>query len=31
MGMSDDYPLAVAAGSNLIRLGRALFADAERK
>jgi len=31
MGMSDDYLLAVAAGSNLIRLGRALFADAERK
>ncbi|MEN9203989.1 MAG: YggS family pyridoxal phosphate-dependent enzyme [Thermostichus sp. DG_1_6_bins_120] len=29
MGMSDDYPLAVAAGSTLIRLGRSLFADAE--
>jgi uncharacterized pyridoxal phosphate-containing UPF0001 family protein len=31
MGMSDDYLLAVAAGSNLIRLGRALFANAERR
>jgi uncharacterized pyridoxal phosphate-containing UPF0001 family protein len=31
MGMSDDYLLAVAAGSNLIRLGRALFADAEQE
>ncbi|MCJ2542923.1 YggS family pyridoxal phosphate-dependent enzyme [Thermostichus vulcanus] len=31
MGMSEDYPLAVAAGSNLIRLGRALFAEADRK
>jgi len=31
MGMSDDYPLAVAAGSNLIRLGRSLFADADLK
>ncbi len=29
MGMSDDYPLAVAAGSNLIRLGRALFAGSD--
>ncbi|MGQ9837528.1 MAG: YggS family pyridoxal phosphate-dependent enzyme [Cyanobacteriota bacterium] len=27
MGMSEDYPLAVAAGSNLIRLGRFLFAE----
>lgn len=26
MGMSGDYPLAVAAGSTQIRLGRALFA-----
>ncbi|MCF2972021.1 YggS family pyridoxal phosphate-dependent enzyme [Synechococcus sp. Nb3U1] len=31
MGMSDDYPLAVEAGSNLIRLGRSLFADADLK
>ncbi len=31
MGMSDDYLLAVAAGSNFIRLGRALFAGAERR
>ncbi|MEN9224976.1 MAG: YggS family pyridoxal phosphate-dependent enzyme [Thermostichus sp. HHBFW_bins_43] len=29
MGMSDDYPLAVAAGATLIRLGRSLFADAD--
>ncbi|MDX2271243.1 MAG: YggS family pyridoxal phosphate-dependent enzyme [Cyanobacteriota bacterium] len=27
MGMSGDYPLAIAAGANLIRLGRFLFAD----
>ena len=25
MGMSDDYPLAVACGSTLVRVGRALF------
>lgn len=25
MGMSDDYPLAVAAGSNLVRVGTAIF------
>ncbi len=25
MGMSDDYPLAIAAGSNLIRIGTAIF------
>lgn len=27
MGMSDDYPLAVGAGSTMIRLGRTLFGD----
>ena len=27
MGMSDDYPLAVAEGATLIRVGRALFGD----
>jgi hypothetical protein len=27
MGMSADYPLAVAAGATIIRLGRFLFAD----
>ncbi|MFM7631447.1 MAG: YggS family pyridoxal phosphate-dependent enzyme, partial [Alphaproteobacteria bacterium] len=26
MGMSEDYPAAIAAGSTMIRLGRALFA-----
>jgi uncharacterized pyridoxal phosphate-containing UPF0001 family protein len=26
MGMSDDYQLAVEEGSNMLRLGRALFA-----
>ncbi|MFQ3612621.1 MAG: YggS family pyridoxal phosphate-dependent enzyme [Cyanobacteriota bacterium] len=31
MGMSEDYPLAVAAGSNLIRLGRSLFAESDLK
>lgn len=25
MGMSDDYPLAIEAGSNLIRIGTAIF------
>lgn len=25
MGMSDDYPLAIAAGSNLVRVGTAIF------
>jgi PLP dependent protein len=25
MGMSDDYPLAIAAGATMIRLGRTLF------
>lgn len=29
MGMSDDYPLAIAAGSNLIRIGTAIFGDRE--
>ncbi|WP_159789718.1 YggS family pyridoxal phosphate-dependent enzyme [Sodalinema gerasimenkoae] len=27
MGMSDDYPLAVEAGSTMVRLGRILFGD----
>jgi pyridoxal phosphate enzyme (YggS family) len=27
MGMSDDYPLAVKAGSTMVRLGRILFGD----
>ncbi len=27
MGMSDDYPLAIQAGSTMIRLGRTLFGD----
>jgi len=27
MGMSGDYPIAVAAGSTMIRLGRTLFGD----
>ena len=25
MGMSDDYPMAIEAGSTLIRIGSALF------
>ncbi|MBD1849529.1 YggS family pyridoxal phosphate-dependent enzyme [Leptolyngbya sp. FACHB-711] len=27
MGMSDDYPLAIQAGSTMIRLGKTLFGD----
>lgn len=27
MGMSDDYPLAIAAGASIIRLGRILFGE----
>lgn len=27
MGMSDDYPLAIAAGSTMVRLGRILFGE----
>lgn len=27
MGMSNDYTLAISAGSNLVRIGSALFAD----
>lgn len=27
MGMSDDYPLAIEAGSTMIRLGRVLFGE----
>ena len=26
MGMSDDYKLAVKEGSNMVRIGRSLFA-----
>jgi hypothetical protein len=29
MGMSDDYPIAVAEGSTMIRIGRALFGSRE--
>lgn len=29
MGMSDDYPLAIAAGSTLVRIGTALFGPRE--
>jgi len=25
MGMSDDFPVAVEEGSNMLRLGRAIF------
>ncbi|HWS39898.1 MAG TPA: YggS family pyridoxal phosphate-dependent enzyme, partial [Arenimonas sp.] len=25
MGMSDDYPIAIAHGANLVRVGTALF------
>lgn len=27
MGMSGDYPLAIAAGANLVRIGSAIFGD----
>lgn len=27
MGMSDDYPTAIACGSNLVRIGSAIFED----
>ncbi len=27
MGMSHDYPLAIAAGANLVRVGTAIFGD----
>jgi pyridoxal phosphate enzyme (YggS family) len=27
MGMSEDYPLAIEAGSTMIRLGRTLFGE----
>lgn len=27
MGMSDDYPRAIAAGATMVRLGRVLFGD----
>ena len=29
MGMSDDYPLAMACGSNLVRIGTAIFGPRE--
>lgn len=29
MGMSDDYPLAIAAGSTLVRVGTAIFGERE--
>jgi uncharacterized pyridoxal phosphate-containing UPF0001 family protein len=29
MGMSDDYPEAIAAGATMIRLGRTLFGERE--
>lgn len=29
MGMSDDYPLAIAHGSNLVRIGTAIFGPRE--
>ncbi len=27
MGMSHDYPLAIEAGANLVRVGTAIFGD----
>ena len=27
MGMSDDYPLAIAAGSTLVRVGSKIFGE----
>jgi uncharacterized pyridoxal phosphate-containing UPF0001 family protein len=27
MGMSNDWPIAIAAGATIIRLGRTLFGD----
>jgi uncharacterized pyridoxal phosphate-containing UPF0001 family protein len=27
MGMSNDYPVAIAAGSTMIRIGTALFGE----
>ncbi len=29
MGMSDDYPLAIAAGANMVRVGTAIFGPRE--
>ena len=29
MGMSHDYPLAIAHGANLVRVGTAIFGDRE--
>jgi PLP dependent protein len=31
MGMSSDYRLAIAAGSNMVRIGSLLFGDREKK
>ena len=27
MGMSHDYPLAIAAGANMVRVGSAIFGE----
>ena len=27
MGMSDDYPLAIACGSNIVRVGTGIFGE----
>jgi hypothetical protein len=29
MGMTDDYPIAIEEGSNMLRLGRAIFSDVQ--
>lgn len=31
MGMSDDYEIAIECGSNMIRIGRAIFGERNRK
>ena len=31
MGMTDDYPIAVSAGSNMVRIGRKIFYDEEKQ
>ncbi len=30
MGMTDDYPVAIAEGATMIRLGRAIFGPREQ-
>jgi uncharacterized pyridoxal phosphate-containing UPF0001 family protein len=30
MGMSDDFPLAIAHGANLVRIGSALFGQRQK-